>query len=96
MTRSLHWLTIGVFVWVLWMDQTVYNLPAGAPSTGGGEGTSSRWAQLAIVPTKAACEALRAEHIRAAEQRDAASGQRGRYQERYRYFCSPGVDDPNR
>jgi hypothetical protein len=95
MTALLKVMTFALFAWILWMDQTVYDLSRTKPSSGGAEGTSSRWAQLAVVADKATCEALRRDQIAAALRRQAAQP-RGGYPEHARYFCSPAVEDPHR
>lgn len=92
MTALLKVMTFASFAWILWMDQTVYDLSRPGQ---GAEGTSSRWAQLAVVADKAACEALRRDQIAASLRRQAAQP-RGAYPEHARYFCSPAVEDPHR
>jgi hypothetical protein len=86
-------ITYALFSWVLWMDQSVYGPPHGHGPSHAGEGASSGWQQLAVVPTKGACEALRRERVEEAVRRDAAADKRGRYPERFRYFCSPIEED---
>jgi hypothetical protein len=82
--------------WILWMDQTVYT-QSGPANGGGGEGGSSGWQQLAVVPTKAACEALKRERVADAARKDAtATDTRRRYPDRFRFFCSPAEEDATR
>jgi hypothetical protein len=91
----MRWMAVSCVVWVLWMDQSVYNIPRHGHASGVGEGASSGWEQLAVVASKAECEALRRDRIQHAARRDAAANERGRYPERFRFFCSPAVEDPN-
>jgi hypothetical protein len=101
MTTSVRWLAVASLAWVLWMDQTVYNISRD-PQSRVVEGARSQFVQLAVVPTKAACEALRGARVRDAEpkdvaaRRDAAADRRGFYPEQRRFFCSPAVDDSRR
>jgi hypothetical protein len=100
MKRSGQWLAFGLLSWILWMDQTVYTLGGAGQATGGGEGASSAWQQIAVLPTKGACEAQRQQRVQDAARQDAsvgqtatggqtAAGQRGRYHDQFRFFCSP-------
>jgi hypothetical protein len=95
MVKVLRSVALGALAWVLWMDQTVYKLPGETGREGpiAAETASGQYQQLAVVSTKAACEALRKPHVQAAAQRDAARGKSIGYPERFRFFCSPAVDD---
>jgi hypothetical protein len=95
----MRWSTVAFLAWVLWMDQTAYNISRERESRVV-EGARSQFVQLAVAPTKQACEALRRDRIRDAAprdetaRRDAAALRRGFYPEQRRFFCSPVVDDP--
>lgn len=94
MRRSAHWPVFAMLSWILWMDQSVYTRSGHGHTATGGEGASSGWQQLAVVPTKAACEELRRERIQDAT-RKADPAKRGRYPDRFRFFCSPVDEDTN-
>jgi hypothetical protein len=89
MRSTRLWITYALISWVLWMDQSVYTVPGHGSSHAGGEGAASGWQQLAVLPSKAACEELRRERIQDAARKDVATDKRGRYQDRFRFFCSP-------
>ena len=92
-------LVVPLFAWILWMDQTVYTIPANPDDSASRqlETAASRHAQLAVTSTRGECESLRQARIREAATReaaeDASKGPRPRYREQHRYFCSPAVDD---
>ena len=91
-------LLLPLLAWVLWMDQTVYTIPApGDPTPPQLETAPGRWTQLAVTSTRGECEGLRNARVQAAIQAEAAedarSGRRARYRDQFRFFCSPAVDD---
>jgi hypothetical protein len=96
MTTQMRWLTVAFLAWVLWMDQTDYTISREGMSV---ETARSRFVQLAVLPTKQACEAVRRGRAQeaiprdAAARRDAAKAGRGHYPEARRFFCSPAVED---
>ena len=92
MTTGIRLLTTALLAWVLWMDQTVYSLSRESGSSGA-EGATGQWTRLAVLPTKAACDSLRKERGRDADARDDAARRPGSYPNRYRFFCSPAVDE---
>ena len=96
MSKWARRLTFVFFAWILWMDQSVYTPPGGAPQAPAvGEGATGKWQQLAILPGKAECEAQKLSLVKKAEPRDAKAAGRGHYGERFRYFCSPVGDPPD-
>ena len=98
MRARMSWLMVVAFAWILWMDQSVYTLSRESRLSGA-EGATGKWVQLAVVPNKQACEALRRDRVRDAAPRDEAAlrdalkHRRGHYPEKHRFFCSPAVDD---
>jgi hypothetical protein len=91
MKTSMRCLIFAALAWILWIDQTVYDISRQGPTTTGPEGANARWQQLAVLPSKEACEAIRSGRVLEAAQRDGAD-RTVRYPERFRFFCSPAVD----
>jgi hypothetical protein len=83
------WIVATTFAWVLWMDQTVYTHSTSASGTTGTEGSTSRWEQLDVAPTKAACQAVRQKRIVEELQREPAREGRRSYPIQNRLFCAP-------
>jgi hypothetical protein len=94
------WVVPTCLSWILWMDQTVYSLPdtrhqPQAPIAA--EGATSKWVQLAVLPTKTACEKLRKDKAQQAAQAQQAARARQTkqpqqqpvYPDAQRFFCSP-------
>jgi hypothetical protein len=98
MSMWVRRLTFVFFAWILWMDQSVYTLPRGGPpeAPAAAEGATGKWQQLAILPTQAVCEAQRQSRVQEAATRDATAPGSGRYGERFRFFCSPVGDPPDK
>ena len=90
MSIWLRRLTFLLFAWILWMDQSVYNLQGGTPQAPiVAEGASGSWKQLAVLPTQAECEKQRLAQVNKAAPQDAKAAGSGGYGERFRVFCSP-------
>jgi hypothetical protein len=100
MAPWMKWLPLATFAWILFMDETVYTLPANShqpkdPVTA--EGARSQFRQLAVLPTKAACDALRKQKAQEAVQAQQAAQaqqtkqpeQRPVYPDSQRFLCAP-------
>ena len=104
MADWMRWLALACFSWILWMDQTVYTLPDNRNQPQepvAAEGAKSQFRQLAVLPTKAACDALRMAQAQQAQQAAQAQGtaqpeRRPVYPDHHRFFCSPTVDEPGK
>jgi hypothetical protein len=100
MADWMKWLALATFAWILFMDETVYTLPDNrhqpqAPVAA--EGAQGQFRQLAVLPTKAACDALRKEKAQQATQaQQAAQAQQTKqpeqqpvYPDGQRLLCAP-------
>jgi hypothetical protein len=100
MSAWMRWLTFGCFAWILWMDQTVYNLPGErkgqTPAPIAAETASGRSVRVGVFATKEACEAARRPQVQEAGKRDADPNRAKGYPERFRLFCTLDVDTPTR
>lgn len=98
MSMWVRRLTFVFFAWILWMDQSVYTLPRGGPpeAPAAAEGATGKWRQLAILPTQAECETQRLSRVQNAAAQDAKAAGRGSYGDRFRFFCSPVGDLPDK
>jgi hypothetical protein len=102
----MRWSIIGLFAWVLWIDETVYTMPSGPddPTPRQLEGATGRWRQIDVLQNRGQCQAMRNNLIQEAARADAALDEEaraagralGRYRDKYRYFCSPTADEPVR
>jgi hypothetical protein len=100
----MRWLALACFSWILWMDQTVYTLPDNRHQPQepvAAEGAKSQIGQLAVLPTKAACDALRMAQAQQAQAQQAAQAQQSAqpeqrpvYPDHHRFFCTPTDDEP--
>src|SRR5262245_47370797 len=98
MPMWMRWLTVGCFAWILWMDQTVYNLPGErADQTPiAAEAARGQAKRLAVLPTKEACEAMKRPQVQAAAKQDADPNRPKGYPARFRLFCTLDVDTPTK
>jgi hypothetical protein len=99
MAASMKWLALTTFAWILFMDQTVYTLADNrhqpqAPIAA--EGAKGQFIQIAVLPTKAACDALRKQKAQEAQAQQAAQTQqttqpeqRPVYPNSQRFLCAP-------
>ena len=107
MADWMKWLALACFAWILWIDQTVYTLPDNRHQPQepvAAESAKGQIRQLAVLPTKAACDALKmaqaqqAQHAQQAAQaqQTAQPDQRPVYPDHHRFFCTPTDDEPGR
>jgi hypothetical protein len=100
MSPLMRSLALASLAWILWMDQTVYTLADNSHKPQdpiAAEGARSQWRQLAVLPTKAACDALRMAQAQQAQQAQQAAQaqqsaqpkQRPIYPDSQRFFCTP-------
>jgi hypothetical protein len=105
MAACMKWLALACVAWILFMDETVYTLADNSHRPQdpiAAEGAKSQFRQLAVLPTKAACDTLlkqkaqQAEAAQAQQAQQAAQAQKGTqpkqkpvYPDRNRFLCAP-------
>jgi hypothetical protein len=92
---AVRMLWLAIVAWVLWVDQSEYNLAGGG--AGGpivAETAQGRLQRLAVTDNRGECEKLRQAAIRDAAASEGQSP--GTYRAEHRYFCSRAEDVPSK
>lgn len=92
---TMRMLSLALFAWVLWVDQTQYQLADGGPGAPiVAETARGRWQTLAVTDNRGQCEQMKQAAIRDATAREGTTP--GIYRAEHRYFCSPAEGLPGR